>query len=72
MSSGFASAFEISPRYIRENDAITARRLIAERLQGMNYSDVREKDENGYLRNMAEGYKAALAGMYKIVQRGEG
>jgi hypothetical protein len=69
MSNGFASALKISAKYIRENDAVTARRLITERLQGMNHSDVRE--ENTYLLNMAEGYKAVLTGLYTIAQRGE-
>ena len=71
MSSGFASALEISAKYIRENDAATARRLITERIQGVDYADTRSEDENIYLRNMAEGYKAVLAGLYAIAQRGE-
>ena len=71
MSNGFASALEISARYIRENDAITARRLITERIQGVDYADTRSEDENIYLRNMGEGFKAVLAGLYAIAQRGE-
>jgi hypothetical protein len=48
---------------------ITARRLITERLQNMNHCDTRTPTDNAYLRNMEEGYKAALAGLYTIVQR---
>ena len=74
MSSGFASALEISARIVRENgnDHTTARRLITERLQNMDLNDTRDAAENGYLLNMREGYKAVLAGLYAIAQRGEG
>lgn len=71
MSNGFASALEISAKFIRENDAITARRLITERLQTMDHSDTREFEENIYLLNMQEGFRIALAGLYAIAQRGE-
>jgi hypothetical protein len=73
MSNGFASALEISARIVRENldDHTTARRLITERLHNMDLNDTREAAENGYLLNMREGYKVALAGLYVIAQRGE-
>ena len=72
MSNGFASALEISARYIRENDAITARRLITERIQTVEQSEDTDGRENGYLLNMREGFRAALAGLYAIAKRGEG
>jgi hypothetical protein len=74
MSSGFASALEISAKIVHENSAdhATARRLITERLQNMDLNDTRDAAENGYLLNMREGYKAVLAGLYAIAQRGEG
>ena len=54
MSNGFASALEISARYIRQNDAITARRLITERIQTVERSEDSDGMENGYLLNMRE------------------
>jgi hypothetical protein len=73
MSNAFASALEISARIIRENlgDPTTTRRLITERLQNMDHNDTREAKENAYLRNMEEGFKVVLAGLYSIAQRGE-
>jgi hypothetical protein len=73
MSNGFASALEISAKIIRDNlgDSATARRLITERLQNMDNRDTRSIKENVYLRNMEEGYRATLAGLYNIAQRGE-
>lgn len=71
VSSGSASALEISAKCIRENDATTARRIIAERLQTAEASKDADASENGYLLNMREGFKVALAGMYAIAQRGE-
>lgn len=50
---------------------MTARRLITERLHNMDYRDTRVPKENAYLRNMEEGYKAVLAGLYKVVEKGE-
>jgi hypothetical protein len=37
----------------------------------MDLNDTREVAEIGYLLNMQEGYKAALAGLYAIAQRSE-
>jgi hypothetical protein len=73
MSNAFASALEISAKIIRDNlgDPVTARRLIAERVQNMDHHDTRAPQENVYLRNMEEGYKAVLAGLYSIAQGGE-
>ena len=73
MSNGFASALEIAAKVIRDNlgEPATARRLITEKLQNMDHRDTRTPKENVYLRNMEEGYKAVLAGLYSIAQRGE-
>jgi hypothetical protein len=73
MSNGFASALEISAKIIRQNgkDHTTARRLIAERVQSMGHADNQEPHENTYLLNMEHGFRAALAGLYEISQRGE-
>ena len=73
MSNAFASALEISAKIIRDNlgEPVTARRLITERLQNMDRWDTRAAKENAYLRNMEEGYKVVLAGLYSIAQRGE-
>jgi len=72
MSNAFASALEISARIIRDNlgDPATARRLITERLQNMDHRGTRV-DVNAYLRNMEQGFKSVLAGLYSIAQRGE-
>jgi hypothetical protein len=71
--NGFASALEISAKIIRDNlgDDATARRLITEKLQNMDHRDTRTVKENVYLRNMEEGYKVVLAGLYSVAQRGE-
>jgi hypothetical protein len=71
MSNGFASALEIFARYIRDNDAITARRLITERIQTVEQSEDEDGRENGYLLNMREGFRAVLAGMYAVAKRAE-
>jgi hypothetical protein len=73
MSNAFASALEISAKIIRDNlgDPVTARRLITERLHDMAHHDTRVPSENAYLRNMEEGYRAVLAGLYRVAQKGE-
>lgn len=70
MSNGFASALEISTQIIRNNlgDDATQRRLITERMQAYSEESARA---NPYLWSMREGYKAVLAGVYVIAQRGE-
>jgi hypothetical protein len=70
MSNAFASALEISAKIIRDNlaEPATARRLITEKLQASEESSPKD---NTYVLNMQEGYRAALAGMYVIAQRGE-
>ena len=70
MSNGFASALEISAKIIRDNlgEDAAQRRLITERLHA--YSE-QSAEANLYLWNMREGYKAVLAGLYKIAQKGE-
>jgi hypothetical protein len=70
MSNAFASALEISAQIIRENLTCpaTARRLITERMHSYSEESARA---NPYLMNMQEGFKAVLAGMYAIAQRGE-
>jgi hypothetical protein len=71
MSNAYASALEISARVIRENlaDPATARRLITERLHGVG--EFANGQPNDYVENMREGFRAVLAGMYGIAQRGE-
>jgi hypothetical protein len=62
---------ELSARCIRENDAVTAPRLITEDYRPSKGARTLTGGENGYLLKMREGFKAALAGMYAIAQRGE-
>jgi hypothetical protein len=70
MRNAFASALEISAKIIRDNlaDPATARRLITEKLDA---AEVSVPKDNNYIRNMKEGYRAVLSGMYTIAQRGE-
>ena len=49
----------------RENAAI----MTPERIQTVEKSEDADGQENGYLLNMREGFKAALAGMYAVAQR---
>lgn len=72
MSNGFASALEISARYIRSNDGATAQRFIRERLRNVDAELALDSQENGYLLNMRQGYLLVLSGIYAIAQRGEG
>lgn len=73
MSNAFASALEISAKIIRENlgDGATARRLIGDRLRTVEDQCMQLTEDNNYLLNMREGFKAALAGLFAIVQREE-
>ncbi len=70
MSNAFASALEISAKIIRDNlaDPTAVRRLITEKLHAAEEAGPKE---NNYVRNMKEGYKAVLSGLYAIAQRGE-
>jgi hypothetical protein len=51
----------------RENDAITAPRLITERLHSFEQG-VAEDHENTYLLNMREDFRSVLAGRYVIAK----
>jgi len=70
MSNAFASALEISAKIIRDNlgDDAAQRRLITERMHEHSDEAVRA---NAYLWNMREGYRAVLAGLYMVAQKGE-
>ena len=40
-------------------------------VQNMDHGETLMLKENAYLRNMEEGYRAVLAGLYKLAQLGE-
>ena len=63
---GMASALEISAKIMRENmgDATTARRLITERIHGLE-AELRKDPINTYLQCILLGFKGVLEAMYK-------
>ena len=60
----------ISAKIIRENlsEPIVARRLITEHMQANTAQSI---EANEYLGNMNEGYRAVLAELYAVAERGE-
>jgi hypothetical protein len=77
MSSGFASAREISAQIVRNDDAITARRLMTERIRRLINERIQSAERaRGYRRQGKRlGIQRALqnstCGLYAIAQRSE-
>jgi hypothetical protein len=69
MSSGFATALELSARIIRENDQVAARRLITEKVHEIR-AQVGKLAASGapnlYCERMLLGYESVLAAMYRL------
>jgi hypothetical protein len=62
MSNAFASALESSAQIVRNNDAITACRLITARIRSAEGAGDPDGRKNGYVLNMREGLQGSACG----------